>query len=211
MVARFAKRTEIMDQLLGTTPKHSQREFDDHVTGWSDCSACSLCRVRNQVVLYRGFLPADYLFIGEAPGGDEDREGLPFVGKAGEVLQAAIDLLSKEIEALELPEFRYGITNIIACFPGRNAANGFNKPTTHQANACRSRLEEMVEIASPKLVILLGKISEQYAERINGLKTFDMYHPSYILRQGGVNSQAFRSWFNELSRRVMKDYAKVQE
>lgn len=188
-----------------------QKQYQAHIRRWDGCALCDLCGFRDQMVLFRGRLPCDILFIGEAPGHEEDRQGYPFVGRAGEVLQAAIDALNVELEEFGLGQLSYGITNVVACFPGKDAKNRFNKPTEEHADACRDRLEEMVELASPKLVILLGQVPLEFCSKILGYRTLHVYHPSYILRRGGIGGSAYRSWWNEIAKKVAEIYAKVQE
>lgn len=187
--------------------------FKQHQNRWGKCSLCSLHKYRTNIVLFRSSVGQeipegglDVLFIGEAPGMDEDRQGKPFVGRAGEVLQSAIDELTEFVGKLELAPFSWGITNILACYPGKDAKGNFNRPTSEQANACRSRLEEIVEMANPSLIFLLGQSAQSYAAKICGTRTVGIYHPSYILRQGGVDSAVYRSWFNEISTKVASLY-----
>lgn len=198
------------ERILYQTKFH-RSAYEAHLKRWKGCQQCSLYRNRNKIVLFRGTLPCDVLFIGEAPGGDENEQGYPFIGQAGSVLETALTSLNEELVELGLEPLKYGITNVVACFPGKDKQNKFNKPTNAHAASCRQRLEEMVELASPKLVILLGKVPEEFCVKICGYRTVHVYHPSYILRRGGVDSAAYRSWWNEIAKEVVKIYAKVSK
>jgi uracil-DNA glycosylase family 4 len=134
---------------------------------------------------------------------------MPFVGRAGEVLQSAIDTLIGELQSFSLTPLTFGITNIIACHPGRDRSGGFAKPNDTQAEACRSRLEEMVELVEPRLIFLMGETAKHYAKRINGRRTVGVYHPSFILRSGGIGGATYRSWFNSIAKEVAGVYAKA--
>jgi uracil-DNA glycosylase len=195
--------------LIQFQDRYHETAYNQHYRRWEGCELCPFHENRRKIVLYRGKLPCDILFIGEAPGGDENQEGYPFIGQAGSVLQAAIDALNVELTELDLPALSFGITNVVACFPGKDSHNRFNKPDDEHADACRDRLVEMVELASPKLVVLLGEVSKTFCTKISGYRTVHVYHPSFILRRGGIDSAAYRSWWNELAKEVAAIYAKV--
>jgi uracil-DNA glycosylase family 4 len=186
-----------------------EKQYRSHADCWKGCKACSLYKQRDKVVLFRGSLPADFLFLGEAPGETEDSQGEPFVGRAGEVLQAALDLITEEVTNLGLEPFTYGISNIIACYPGKDANNNFNKPNAKQAEACTQRLEEVVELCDPRLIFLLGETAKQYGHRVCGRRTVGVYHPSFILRSGGIGGATYRSWWNSIAKEIAGVYAKV--
>lgn len=107
------------------------------------CTRCSLAEGRRNVVVYRGSPSPWVVFLGEAPGAKEDELGRPFVGRAGRLLDAAI-------ETLAIPEDSYGITNVIMCRPPGNVFD------PEAARACRPWLDLKLELLSPKIVVTLG-------------------------------------------------------
>lgn len=149
---------------------------------WSVCNGCDLCKTRYSVVLWRGVLPCQVLFIGEAPGPSEDIVGRPFVGQAGSLLN---NINHDAWEASGVPEIRFAITNILACYPGRKENGDFNKPTKDQATACRPRLIEFVQLAEPDAIVTLGQISRTYfpQEVCGSIPVTSICHPSHILRE----------------------------
>lgn len=159
------------------------------------CTKCKLSRYRKRIVEYRGHLPADVLFVGEAPGTIEDAYGQPFVGPSGDLLDYIIHLTQRtlsiyfDVEHNEV--FTFCITNTVQCIPKQNGK--IRPPELQEKQACSSRLQAIVSLAKPKLVVALGE------EAANWLKSEDnpvvetilnfhapvthLYHPAYILRQ----------------------------
>lgn len=155
----------------------------EHVARWKDCTACPLCRQRTNIVLARGKVPCDVLFVGEAPGASEDALGLPFVGPAG-------DMLDQIIERSLPSDTRYAMTNLVACFPSEAKARGDNEPEHEEIVACRPRLVEFIRLAAPKLVVCVGALAWNYVEHnaygmvIGAEKAavIQIVHPAAILR-----------------------------
>lgn len=152
----------------------------DHVAKWKDCTACPLCRQRDNIVLARGQVPCDVLFVGEAPGASEDALGRPFVGPAGH-------LLDQIIERALPPGTRYALTNLVACFPRDAKAEGINEPEVSEIKACRPRLEEFIELCSPRLVVCVGSLASDWLQhdaygKVCGATAVDIVHPAAILR-----------------------------
>ncbi|RMH15831.1 MAG: uracil-DNA glycosylase [Acidobacteria bacterium] len=149
------------------------------------CTACRLCRGRRKVVFGSGDAAADLMFIGEGPGAQEDRQGLPFVGPAGE-------LLTRIIQAIELRRDEVYITNVVKCRPPRN-----RDPQEDEVAACSGFLERQIALVEPKLIVLLGKVAAQALlrtdrslrdlrgrwHRVYGVETRVTYHPAALLRQ----------------------------
>jgi DNA polymerase len=121
---------------------------------YEECVSCKKCKLhqnRNKIVFGQGNLNAKIMFIGEAPGADEDRCGVPFVGKAGQ-------LLNKALEALELTrEKDYYITNICKCRPSMN-----RNPEDEEADICLPYLRNQVALVKPKIIICLGAVAMKY-------------------------------------------------
>lgn len=162
--------------------------YSEHVARWKDCRGCSLCERRNRVVLARGKLPCDVLFIGEAPGESEDTLGQPFIGPAGKLL----DWL---IEQAGGADHRIAFTNLIACIPRDETGKKVIDPPKEAIDACRDRLIEILSIACPSVVVYVGKASQKYGpEAVKQAEDWespiyrkepyraDIIHPAAILR-----------------------------
>jgi DNA polymerase len=163
----------------------SKQEQLDHVArAIADCTLCHLNQGRTQVVFGTGNPDADLMFIGEAPGRDEDREGEPFVGRAGQ-------LLTKIIQAMDFTRDEVYIANIGKCRPPNNRA-----PTPDEMERCLPFLEKQIEIIEPRVICLLGatavrgllqvkqgitKLRGRFIEW-RGIWVMPTYHPAYLLR-----------------------------
>ena len=111
------------------------------------CTKCGLCNGRNNVVFGTGNENADLMFIGEGPGADEDREGLPFVGKAGK-------LMNQAFVGLGINRDDVYIANIVKCRPPFN-----RNPEKDEEQACLNYLRNQVILVKPKVIVLLGSIA----------------------------------------------------
>lgn len=152
----------------------------------SSCTRCELHETRGQTVFGTGNRQADWMIIGEAPGADEDRQGEPFVGRAGQLLN----------EMLFAAGFRRAdvyIANVIKCRPPGN-----RDPSSQQVASCRGYLERQIELVNPKLLLAVGRIAahnllnteiplgrmrgkvHRYGEQ--GIPAVVTYHPAYLLR-----------------------------
>jgi uracil-DNA glycosylase, family 4 len=149
-----------------------------------NCTACRLAGTRTNVVFGVGSPTADLMFIGEAPGRDEDLQGEPFVGRAGQ-------LLTDIIKAMKLSREQVYIANVIKCRPPEN-----RNPEADELDQCRPFLRRQVALIKPKVIVTLGKFGLQslteksYAISAvrgrwldyNGIKLMPTYHPAYLLR-----------------------------
>ena len=115
-----------------------------------NCNKCMLCQNRNNIVFGEGNKEADVMFIGEGPGADEDAQGLPFVGKAGQ-------LMNKAFEGLGIDRSKVYIANIVKCRPPSNRV-----PTDDEAEACLNYLRNQVVLVKPKIIVLLGSTALKY-------------------------------------------------
>lgn len=156
--------------------------YQRHKHDWHDCQKCPLSQYRRNVVLVRGSLPADILFVGEAPGISEDALGKPFCGPAGK-------LLDKMIEQATPRGLTFAFTNVIACIPYDNEGKKVSEPTQwpeESIKECRPRLVEMVEVlATPKVVVTVGAVSgRQMAAQFphREFRLVNITHPAAILR-----------------------------
>ena len=154
---------------------------------YADCQRCDLSRARKHLVFGEGDAKAKLVFVGEAPGRQEDLEGLPFVGQAGK-------LLDKILASIGLNRNNIYITNILKCRPPDN-----RDPYPNEVDICQKILWEQLEVIRPKLICALGKFAAQTLldskERIGvlrgkwfglkGIKLLVTYHPAYLLRNPG--------------------------
>lgn len=139
---------------------------------WKDCERCDLCERRKKVVLFKGKIPCDILFIGEAPGINEDVLGKPFVGPAGK-------LLDDIIEQAALGSFRLGFTNLVGCIPKDENGQKTKEPSKDSIAACKERVDKTIEVCNPDLVVRVGKLSQKH---VTSKEVVDVIHPAAILR-----------------------------
>jgi uracil-DNA glycosylase len=158
-----------------------------------DCQRCPLARTRKTIVFGQGSPNARLMFVGEAPGGDEDEQGLAFVGKAGQ-------LLTKIIEAIGLRREDVFIANVLMCRPPQN-----RNPEPDEILACQPFLEQKIEAIRPQVLVGLGKFGAHWllktAEpitrlrgrlgRYNGITVMPTYHPAYLLRNPGAKKEVW--------------------
>lgn len=152
-----------------------------------NCTKCPLHCTRTNVVISDGSVSADIMLIGEAPGADEDKTGIPFVGRAGKLLN---EFLIKA--GLDRKKDLY-IANTVKCRPPEN-----RKPTKEEKIACEDNLKKQIDMVKPKVIILCGatamesfikdkKLTISKARGqvfdLNGIKLVAIFHPSYLLRQ----------------------------
>jgi len=158
-------------------------ELERRVAG---CVACELHRSRTQTVFGTGSREADLMVIGEAPGADEDRQGEPFVGRAGQLLNAML-------RAIGLSREEVYIANILKCRPPRN-----RDPRPEEVAACEAYLHRQVELVRPRVILALGRIAahnllktdaplgrmrgRRYTYSDTEIPVVVTYHPAYLLR-----------------------------
>jgi uracil-DNA glycosylase len=159
-----------------------------------ECQRCQLAQSRNKIVFADGDPNAQILFVGEGPGADEDAQGLPFVGRAGQ-------LLNNMIAAMGLKREQVYIANIVKCRPPQN-----RKPETDEANTCMPFLERQIEIVRPRVLVALGATAATYLlgmrgsiasmrGRIHdyrGIQTVVTYHPAFLLRDPTQKKEAWK-------------------
>lgn len=114
------------------------------------CFSCELSSTRTHIVVGTGTIPATLMFIGEAPGKKEDQKGLPFVGRAGKILDEL--LTSKQLQRNEVY-----ITNILKCRPPKN-----RNPTNYEINQCSKWIDQQLKIIQPKIIVPMGNFSTRY-------------------------------------------------
>src|SRR5438105_3327904 len=157
------------------------------------CEKCRLAKSRTQVVYGVGSPTADLMFIGEAPGRDEDIQGKPFVGRAGQ-------LLTDIVKAMKLTRDDVYIANVIKCRPPEN-----RNPEPDELDACRPWIRRQIEIIQPKVIVTLGRFALQsltekgYAISsvrgqwldYNGIRVMPTYHPAYLLRNPAAKKEVW--------------------
>ena len=148
------------------------------------CERCGLSKTRHNVVFGSGSPSASLMFVGEAPGEDEDLQALPFVGRAGQ-------LLTKIIEAMNLKRSDVYIANILKCRPPNNRA-----PLPEEIALCEGNVKRQIDIIKPRVICTLGKFASQTLLKTetpisalrgnfhdyNGVKVMPTFHPAYLLR-----------------------------
>lgn len=168
------------------------------------CTRCGLCKQRKQTVFARGTGSSGVCFVGEGPGADEDAQGLPFVGKAGQ-------LLDRMIDAMGLGRDEVYVCNIVKCRPPDN-----RKPEPDEMAACMPYLNEQLELTAPRVIVALGATAVQgllgtsegimrmrgkwksYRGQIDVMPTF---HPAYLLRTPAAKREVWED-LQEVLRRI---------
>ena len=171
------------DDLFRPAPKlETLGEVREHL---GDCRRCKLWQGRKNIVFGSGNLKAQLVFVGEGPGADEDEQGLPFVGRAGQLLT---DMIEK---GLKIPRSEVYICNIVKCRPPGN-----RKPERDEVAACREFVERQIGSIRPRVICALGSTAaETILEtresmgrlrgrwyEFQGLPVMVTYHPAYLLR-----------------------------
>lgn len=160
------------------------------------CTLCRLAETRKQVVFGTGNPNAELMFIGEAPGRDEDEQGKPFVGRAGQ-------LLTDIIKAMKLTRDDVYIANVIKCRPPEN-----RNPEPDELDACRPYIRQQIDIIHPRVIVTLGKFAMQSLAgkafaisatrgqwiEFEGIRVMPTYHPAYLLR----NPSAKKDVWNDM-------------
>ena len=171
------------------------RTLEEAALAASTCTRCRLSQTRTQVVYGVGDPHADLMFIGEGPGFHEDQQGIPFVGAAGQ-------LLNRLLAEAEIPRDDVYINNTVMCRPPGN-----RDPLPDETEACRSWLDERIELIDPSVIVTLGNWATRYVlgprvsiSRVrgqrftwNGRTVIPTFHPAAVHRGGGENSRQMAS------------------
>lgn len=183
---RDSRRDGIISKGLLMTP------FALHCDRWKDGCGTRHCDRATKIVIARGKIPADVMFIGEAPGVSEDVRGIPFDGPAGALLDQIIE------EAFTGYEIRTLFANLVGCLPHNDDPKN-REPDREQIESCNLRLKELVDVVQPKLVVAVGSLAEKNLQnalgegvilyagtKVEGHSTVKLWtsisHPARVLR-----------------------------
>ena len=175
------------------------------VQKYKGCKACPLYKKAKSYVFFRGTSPCEVLFIGEAPGADEDMVGQPFIGKSGDLLDrwiaesidATLQMILKTLDGgiryANGHAYSYGIINQVLCRPV-DADGGNGVPKKEEVAACSPRLAEQVKACNPSLIVFLGREAARniiLPESLASIPRVELQHPAYVLRNGGVGTLTY--------------------
>jgi uracil-DNA glycosylase family 4 len=180
--------------LFESTRKIADDSLPKILADIGDCTRCKLHRGRNKLVFGDGNPNAQLVFVGEGPGRDEDAQGLPFVGRAGK-------LLNQMIEAMGLQRKDVYICNIVKCRPPENRA-----PEKDEVEICSPFLLRQLDTIAPKVIVCLGSVAAQTLLETNrgisqfrgqwldfrGRKLMATYHPAYLLRNPSAKGEVWK-------------------
>jgi uracil-DNA glycosylase family 4 len=174
----------MIEKLLASSGDKLQKltTLKDEIMG--DCRRCKLCDERNNIVFGVGSIDARLLFVGEGPGAEEDKQGLPFVGRSGQ-------LLTKMIEAMGISRNHVYICNVVKCRPPNN-----RDPEPEEVSSCIPFLKAQLAIIKPKVIVTLGRYASQTLlesttpmsqlrgqwTSFEGVDLMPTFHPAFLLR-----------------------------
>jgi DNA polymerase len=161
------------------------RDLDEVRRGVAQCTACALCKTRTNTVFLDGKGVSGVMFVGEAPGAEEDKTGVPFVGRAGKLLT---DIVTK---GMGLDRQDVWIANVLKCRPPDN-----RDPTPDEKATCTPWLDRQIEILAPKILVPLGRHASMHVlgitaamnamrgrvHTVRGRPVVPTFHPAYLLR-----------------------------
>lgn len=192
----------LIKSALPTEKSLSEPSFLALIEKIQNCQRCHLSQTRKHAVPGEGSFEAELVFVGEGPGFDEDAQGRPFVGKAGQ-------LLTKIIKAMNFTRDQVYITNIVKCRPPNN-----RNPNKDEIQKCQDYLWGQLQLIDPKVIVSLGNVPTQFFlntrsgissvrgefYRLDRVHIMPTFHPSYLIRNEGNR---------ELKRMVWEDMKKV--
>jgi uracil-DNA glycosylase len=198
--------TRSSDEALARRERIATLDYRDLVADIGACTACALCKSRRKTVPGVGDVDAQWMFIGEAPGADEDAQGEPFVGAAGQLLDNMLMALG-----LERASNVY-IANVLKCRPPNNRA-----PEPSEAAACAPYLDRQIDLVAPRLIVALGKSAAcrlldvdasvaSLRNRVHRYRDIPMvvtYHPAYLLRTPADKAKAWEDLL--FARRTLRE------
>lgn len=210
---RRSRQTDVVDDAIAPTDvarraRIAALELDALIDDIGACTACALCKTRRMTVPGVGDLRAQWMFVGEAPGADEDAQGEPFVGAAGQLLDNMLAALG-----LGRAENVY-IANVLKCRPPNNRT-----PEPAEALACAPYLDRQIELIAPRLIVALGRSAacrlldtdapvaslRNRVHRYRGTPLIVTYHPAYLLRTPADKAKAWEDLL--FARRTLREVA----
>lgn len=191
--AEISEEPPVRHVIQNALPDLSNMNWQELQQCAMQCAACPLASTRNNVVFGCGSTETELMFIGEGPGADEDAQGIPFVGRAGE-------LLTKMIKAMKYDRSEVYIANIVKCRPPEN-----RNPSDDEAAACIPLLKRQIALIRPKAIVLLGAVPVKYLmgktgiTRLRGnwmdyegIPVMPTYHPAYLLRNPAAKADVWK-------------------
>lgn len=194
-------------------PEAEPADYGERVAGLAalsgevaGCELCGLCGTRTRTVFSRGKARTRIMFIGEAPGAEEDRLGEPFVGRAGKLLDQILDAAGFRREEIY-------VANILKCRPPGN-----RDPLPEEIEACTPYLERQIQLVQPKIICALGKFASQFlagqpkaplgrlrggTHRYQGIRVLPTYHPAALLRNPNLKRLVWED-MQELRREYLR-------
>ena len=181
-----------------SSPNSKEIQLQELRESFKDCNKCGLASTRKNIVFGDGNPEARLMFIGEGPGAEEDNQGLPFVGRSGQ-------LLTKMIEAMGISRKDVFIANIVKCRPPEN-----RDPLMEEAQACIGYLRSQIQIINPEVIVCLGSVSLNFLlqpegkvklgisklrgtwQDFYGYKVLPTFHPAYLLRNPSKKADAWK-------------------
>lgn len=184
IAASEATESIVPDIEVSPIEPYSEQAWADLQEEVSACRQCALCESRTQTVFGSGTAESGWMVIGEAPGESEDRQGEPFVGRAGQ-------LLTEMLRAIGLKRDDVFITNILKCRPPNN-----RDPVAAEVEACSDYLHRQISWLKPKIILAVGRVAAQNllktdktigqlrakVHSLDGIPLVVVYHPAYLLR-----------------------------
>ena len=188
----YLQQMDIETWVLRDNHTH-QQNLTQLATAVSTCVRCPLHQTRTQTVFSRGEAVANLMIIGEAPGFNEDQQGMPFVGKSGM-------LLNRMLESIGLSTDDIYIANVLKCRPP-----GDRDPTSEEISQCGDYLAQQISIVAPKLILAVGRFAGQFLLKATfplnkmrnqvhdyqGTPVLVSYHPAYLLRNPADKKNAY--------------------
>ena len=190
--------TNIEANIVNDSNLSKQERLEKLKGSFAECNKCGLASTRTNIVFGDGNADTRLMFIGEGPGPDEDAQGLPFVGRSGQ-------LLTKMINAMGLSRQQVYIANIVKCRPPSN-----RDPLMEEAQACIGYLRSQIQIINPEIIVCLGSISLNFLlqpegkvklgisklrgtwQDFYGYKVLPTFHPAYLLRNPSKKREAWQ-------------------
>jgi len=190
-LAQIESRASTQNQSLAADKAAALKVIREEKIG--DCTRCALHKGRHTIVFADGSPDARLMFVGEGPGADEDAQGLPFVGRAGQ-------LLNNMIVAMGLQREQVYIANIVKCRPPQNRT-----PEPEEANTCVQFLNQQIAVVRPEVIVALGATAATYllgqrqplaglrgrVHQFRGARLIVTYHPAFLLRDPRQKKEAW--------------------